>query len=165
MRIGVRQLVATSVLAALAVAVQVLGLPQPVTGPAVNAVLYVASLYVGPLSGIFVGLITPWAALLAGIMKFAPAVPVIMAGNASLALTAGLVGKRSPYVGMALAALVKYGVMTAGIRYLVSNGTAIPALVHASLTTTQLVTALAGAVVAALVLQGLKKRGRDDVGP
>ncbi|NLA60864.1 MAG: ECF transporter S component, partial [Firmicutes bacterium] len=89
MRLEVRRLVYTAVLAALAVAFQLGTLPQAFTGPAINTILYVASIFVGPFSGVIVGFITPWVALMTGIMKLAPAVPVIMIGNASLALVSG----------------------------------------------------------------------------
>lgn len=160
MKLDLRQLTRAAVLAALAIAVQLANLPQLVTGPAVNAVLYVASLFVSPLAGVFIGVITPWTALVLGIMKLAPAVPVIMAGNVSLCLTSGLLNKRSRYVGMGLAALVKFGVMTAGMRYLISSGTKVPAAAYASLTTTQLVTALLGGLVALAVLEALGRMRR-----
>ena len=160
MKLDLRQLTRAAVLAALAIAVQLANLPQLVTGPAVNAVLYVASLFVSPLAGVFIGVITPWTALVLGIMKLAPAVPVIMAGNVSLCLTSGLLNKRSRYVGMGLAALVKFGVMTAGMRYLISSGTMVPAAAYASLTTTQLVTALLGGLVALAVLEALGRMRR-----
>lgn len=154
-KFGLRELVSTAVLAALAVAIQAMNLPQPVTGPAVNAVLYVGALFVGPLSGAVVGLLTPWVALLMGILKLAPAIPVVMTGNVSLVLCAALIARWNRHAGMLLAAFVKFGVMTLGIRYLVSAGAKIPPVAVASLTTTQLFTALGGAVVAALVLEAL----------
>jgi len=155
-------MVRTGVLAAMALAIQVLNLHQMVTGPGVNAVLYVASLYVHPLSGVFIGLITPWVALSLGIMKLAVVIPVIMAGNVTLALLAGYAGRKSKYVGMASAALAKFLVMTLGVKYLLSTGTKIPSPVYASLTGMQLVTALLGAVVALAILEALgrmKKSG------
>ncbi|HHX28673.1 MAG TPA: ECF transporter S component [Firmicutes bacterium] len=163
MRLGVRRLVYTAVLAALAVAFQLGTLPQAFTGPAINANLYVSSMFVGPLSGVIVGLITPWVALMTGIMKLAPAVPVIMAGNASLALVSHYVGRWNKYAGLALAAVVKWAVMTLGIKYLISAGTTIPPAAYASLTLTQLFTALGGAVVAGIVLEALArfKHGRS----
>lgn len=145
-------LVRTAVLVALALAFQLLNFPQMVTGPAVNAVLYVAALYIHPVSGVLVGLITPWVAFSVGIMKLAPAVPVIMLGNATLSLLAGYIGRKSRYFGMILGALGKFSVMTLGMKYLLSIGQKIPSPVYASLTATQLVTALLGALVAALVL-------------
>lgn len=160
MKIGVTDIVRTGLLAGLAVALQAMNLPQPVTGPGINAVLFVASLYVGPLAGVFVGLITPWVALMMGITKLTAAVPVIMAGNATLALVSGYLGKYNRYVAMAAAAILKWGAMTLGIRYLLSTGTKIPAPAVASLTITQLFTALGGAVAAAAILAALDRTKR-----
>jgi uncharacterized membrane protein len=155
MKIRVIDVVRTGILAGLAVALQALNLPQPVTGPGVNAVLFVASIYVGPLAGAFVGLITPWVGLLMGLVKLAPAVPVIMAGNVTLALVSGYLGKLNRYVAMGAASILKFGVMTLGIRYLISTGTKIPAVAYTSMTITQLFTALGGAAVAAVILAAL----------
>lgn len=157
MRLGVRDLVRTAVLAALAVGIQSLNLPQPVTGPAINSVLFIATMYVGTLSGILVGLLTPWVALLTGILKLAPAVPVIMAGNASLCLTAGLGQRVNRYLAVAAAAVVKFTVMTIGVKLLVASGTKIPAAAYTSLTITQLFTACGGALIALAVLGVLER--------
>ncbi len=64
MKIKVADVVRTGLLAGLAVALQAMNLPQPVTGPGVNAVLFVASIFVGPFGGVFVGVLTPWVALM-----------------------------------------------------------------------------------------------------
>lgn len=155
MKLQLNILVKTAVLAALAIALQSLNLPQPVTGPGINAVLYVAALYVNPLSGVLVGLVTPWIALMVGILKFAPAVPVIMAGNAALALSAGYLARVNRYFGMGLAAVIKFAVMTLGMKCLVWQGTKVPPVAYTALTTTQLFTALGGAVVALVILEAL----------
>lgn len=153
---AVSVLVRTAVLAALALAFQSLGLHQYITGPVINAILYVAALFISPWTGVAVGIITPWAAFLVGIMKFAPVIPVIIAGNVSLALVSGYVGRYQKHLGLGLAAVVKFLVMTGGIKYLIMTGTKVPAPVYAAMTLTQLFTALIGAVVALAVLEGLK---------
>lgn len=160
MKIRVIDVVRTGILAGLAIALQAMNLPQPVTGPGVNAVLFVASLYVGPLSGASIGVLTPWVGLLAGIVKLVPAVPVIVAGNVSLALVSGSLHRFNRYGAMIGAAVIKYGVMTLGVRYLLSTGAKIPAAAYASLTVTQLFTALGGAAVAAAILAALEKMKR-----
>ncbi len=162
MNIKLRDIVRTAVVAALAVAFQALNLQQPITGPAINAILYVASIFIGPMSGLAVGLLTPWIALITGIMKLAPAIPVIMAGNSILALVSGYFSKHNRYAAMGLAALLKYIVMTLGVKILIARGASIPTPVYSSLTLTQLVTAISGAVLAAVVLRGLEQfEGRN----
>ncbi len=160
MKVRVIDIVRTGILAGLAVALQALNLPQPVTGPGVNAVLFVASLFVGPLAGVFVGLVTPWVGLLMGLVKLAPAVPVIIAGNITLALVSGYLGRFNRYIGMGAAAVLKFAVMTLGIKYLISTGAKVPAAAYTSMTITQLFTALGGAVVAAAVLAALLRKKR-----
>lgn len=157
MRLGVRRLVHTAILTALAVTIQLGKLPQTFTGPAINTILYIASVFVGPLSGVLVGLITPGVAFLVGIMPLPFAVPVIMAGNASLALVSGYGVRVDKYAGMVVAALVKWAVMTLGLKLVVSAGTKVPPAAYASLTVTQLFTALGGAVVAGIVLEALAR--------
>lgn len=159
MNMDLRTVVRTAVIAGVAIAFQALNLRQPITGPGINAILYVASIYIGPVSGAIVGVLTPWIALLTGIMRFAPAVPVIMAGNVTLALVSGYLHRFNRYFGMAFAAALKFAVMTFGIKYLIAQGTQVPAPVYTSLTITQLITALAGAVVASIVLRGLERFG------
>lgn len=166
LKLTLQTIVRTAVLAALAIAFQALNLRQPITGPGINAILYVASIYVGPLSGLMVGLLTPWVALLMGIMRLAPAVPVIMAGNAALTLASGYLARVNRYLGMGLGAVCKYAVMTLGIKYLIARGTQVPAPVYGSLTITQLVTAITGALLASVILAGLGRfgtKGHDDI--
>ncbi len=122
MRLDLQTIARTAVIAALAIAFQALNLRQPITGPGINAILYVASIYIGPVSGLMVGLLTPWVALLTGIMRLAPAVPVVMAGNAVLALVSGYVARFNRYLGMGLGAVCKYAAMTLGIKYLIARG-------------------------------------------
>ena len=119
-----------------------------------NAILYVASIYIGPVSGALVGF-SPWIAI-TGIM--------------SLPLQCGHNGRNAagclrfpPQVQQiscnGLAAFAKFIVMTLGIRYLMAHGTQVPAPAYTSLTITQLITALAGAVVASIVLGGFERFG------
>lgn len=157
MKLSLSLIVKTGVLAALAIALQMMSLPQLATGSGVNAVLFVAACYVGPLSGTIIGILTPWIALVTGIMALAPAVPVVMAGNVTLALVAGYLGRFNRYVGMGLAGILKFGVMTLGIRYVISTGAKIPPVAYTSLTVTQLLTALGGAVAAAIILAVLDR--------
>ncbi len=164
MNIDLRTIARTAVIAALAIAFQALNLRQPITGPGINAILYVASIYISPVSGVLIGLLTPWIALTTGIMRLTPAVPVIMAGNATLALVSGYLSRYNRYVGMGLGALSKYVVMTLGIKYLIARGTQIPAPAYASLTVTQLITAVTGAVLASLILRGLERFGSNGHG-
>ena len=83
--INVKWLARTAILLALTLAFQMIGLPQPVTGPAVNAMLLISGTYVGALGGIIIGLLTPLIAFARGILPppLAPMIPFIMLGNAT----------------------------------------------------------------------------------
>ncbi len=146
----------SALILALAIVVQSIRLPQYFTGPLVNTLLFLASALVSPISGVIVGLFTPLLAFSMGIMPLAPAVPVIMLGNSSLALIFGLL-RQKPILGVIFAAVGKYAVMALSVFYL------FPMLLHitfpqkllATLTTPQLFTALGGGLIALIVLRAL----------
>lgn len=142
---------------ALAMAVQMVKLPQPVTGPVVNALLFIAASVVGPLGAVLIGLCTPVLAFAFGIMPFAPAVFIIMLGNASLVLTYWRLAKRR-VIAFGVAAIVKFFVMWALVMYIVPVifGIKVPAKIIGALTTPQLFTALGGAALAYVILEALK---------
>lgn len=139
---------------AVAIAIQSVKLPQFVTGPLVNTTLYLAVALVGTVSAVMIGFFTPVIAFLFGIMKLPPAVPVIMAGNVALALIFGQF-KMSPIIGVLTASVSKFVVMFLGVKYIlpVLLNINLPAKGVTLLTTPQLFTALAGGVVAILILK------------
>lgn len=153
MQIQLRTLTRAAILLGLALAIQLTGLQQAIVGPGVNAVLFLAAALVGPVAGVLVGITTPWVALLLGIMRFAPALPVIMAGNITLVLVFSLLRRANVYAAALAAAVAKYAVMALGIQILVSMAVRVPPPVVAAMTLMQLWTALGGAVVALLVLK------------
>ncbi|WP_369018323.1 ECF transporter S component [Thermatribacter velox] len=156
----VRWLTRTAVLLALTLAVQSLGLPQWFTGPLVNAFLLLASLVSGIGSGVLVGLLTPWIALLRGILPppLAPMVPFIMLGNALLVIIFSLVRRKKEVlwlsiVALVLAALGKYLLLSQAVRYLVE----VPPRVAQAMQVPQLLTALGGGAIALSIERALKK--------
>jgi hypothetical protein len=162
MRIGVQSLVRLALLLALALAVQAAGMQQLVTGPLINAILLLAAAFTGVGGGVLVALITPGAAFMTGIMRLAPAVPVIMAGNAALVTVFALFRHRlrgdwTDYAAVAAGAVVKYLVMTAGMKLIVAPQLPVPAPAMLALTTMQLYTALLGGVLALAVLRALDR--------
>lgn len=100
----------TALLLALALVMPLIGLPQPVTGVAVNTILYLATVVVGPLGGIIIGCFTPWVALLRGILPppLLIAAPCIMLGNIMLVLCFHYLRKKNIILGAFLAALAKF---------------------------------------------------------
>lgn len=158
MKISTQIVTRSAVILALAMAVQLVKLPQPITGPVVNALLFIAAALIGPISALLIGLCTPVIAFAFGIMPFAPAVVIIMLGNGILALTFGFLAKR-PIMAYVGAALAKFIVMSALVMYIVPSlfGIKVPAKIVAALTTPQLLTALGGAVIAFIVLKGIER--------
>ena len=59
----------TAILLALTLAFQMLKLPQPMTGPAVNAMLFISTAAVGIWGGVIIGALTPWIAFINGILN------------------------------------------------------------------------------------------------
>ena len=76
------------VLVSITLLLESIGLPQPVTGPLVNMMLFLTTLVLGPWAGVALGCITPLAAALRGQLPPAllPMVPFIIAGNALLVI-------------------------------------------------------------------------------
>jgi hypothetical protein len=159
-----RYLTRTAILLAIVIAVQFLRIHQFVTGPLVNAVLLIAASMVGIGSGVLIGLLTPVVAFAVGILPqpLAPAIPGIMAGNAVLVITFGLLsrlwrpGKGGSYLGIAAGAVLKYLILAGVVRFLIR----VPPPVAVSLQLPQSFTALAGGVIALIVIGVLRPASR-----
>lgn len=149
----------SAVLLALAMVVQMLGLPQLVTGSVVNTVLYMTALAAPPLYGVAVGCLTPVIALLRGILAApaAPLVPFIAVGNGVLVLIFWLFYRRMHWqgrhvAGVVVASVVKAGWLAVAAGYLVH----VPAKLVATMQWPQLVTALIGGAVTLVLLPVLR---------
>lgn len=155
MRIQARDLTRAGLLLALALVIQMLKLPQYATGPSINAILLLAVPLVGGLAGAMIGLITPWVAVLTGIMAapMAPFSPFIMIGNVLLSVTFAALRRVNAWLAVAVAAVVKFVWLVASVRYLAALfHIKIPAPAVAMFQFPQLYTALAGGVVALLIM-------------
>ena len=78
---------------ALTLVIELLGLPQPFTGPLINAMLILTTLVLQPAAGVIVGALTPTVALLRGQLPpvLLPMVPFIMTANALLVFSFALI--------------------------------------------------------------------------
>lgn len=152
---SVRWLTRTGILLAITLAFQMLGFPQMITGPAVNAMLLLSGIYVGGLGAVIIGILTPLIAFIRGILAppLAPMIPFIMAGNAlyafSFVLTRGRLGKSfiGEGIGLVVGAVVKFLLLSTAVRFIVS----VPPPVAQMMQIPQLYTALLGGVVAIAV--------------
>lgn len=150
----------TAILLALTLAFQMLGLPQPLTGPVVNAMLLLSAAFVGVSGGVLIGLLTPWVAFMRGQLPapLGPMIPFIMVGNALLVI-AFWGGRRllarskwwGSISGLLAGAVVKFLLLSTAVAYVVT----VPPPVAQAMQLPQLITALVGGVIALLVEQAI----------
>lgn len=83
MQSRLRMLTSAGVCLAVVLALQILGLPNPVTGVAVNAVFVFLIHYMGMPAALIVGLLSPVGGLISGHLPaiLYPVLPAIIAGN------------------------------------------------------------------------------------
>lgn len=150
----------TAVLFALTLVIQLLGLPQFITGPLVNAFLLLATMMVGVSSGMVIGLFTPWVAFSRGILPapMGPMIPFfIMLGNVTLVIVFFLITTRRENnigflgLGIFIGSIAKYLVLSQSVAFLVS----VPPPVAKMMQFPQLITALVGGVIAIVIKQAL----------
>ena len=115
---------------AVTAVIELIGLPQPATGPLVNFMLILTTLLLDVYGGLALGCLTPLLALLRGQLPIilAPLVPLIMTGNALYViifylLCCGGREKNLPlgwraFGGLLLAACAKFAWFYMAIRYL-----------------------------------------------
>lgn len=144
----------TGILLAVALVIQMGGFPQPITGPLVNTVLYLAALLVGGWSGIIIGICTPVIAFMRGILlpPLAPIIPFIAIGNGALVLIFALLMKKNKILGIVVASAVKYLILSTAVGYLVN----VPSKIAQMMGLPQLFTALIGGGIALLVYKALQ---------
>jgi len=159
-RKNVRWITLTAVLLALTLAVQMVGLPQPLTGPAVNAMLILSTAFVGPTGGIIIGALTPFVAFMRGILAapLAPMIPFIMIGNGVLVFIFWLFRRFisnklfASIGGIIVGAVAKYLILSSAVNFIV----VVPKAVAHAMQLPQLITALIGGAIA-LAIEGTIK--------
>ena len=163
-----KKIVQTGILLALCLVFQLLkGISVYITGPRVNAILILASLSCGWYSGVLIAVVAPLTAMLIGatpIVNAVPAMlPVIMIGNALIAVSAWLFRNRMLPLGLAIGSCLKAGFLWLTVWYVVLPvfGSGVPEKMQmaakATFSVTQLITAAIGSVIAWLVWTRLKK--------
>jgi hypothetical protein len=147
----------TGILLAVALVVQMGGLPQPVTGPLINTVLYIAVLLVNGWSGAMIGIFTPVIAFLRGILPppLAPMIPFIALGNAVLALFFGMLMKKNKILSIIIASVAKYFILSMAVGFIVS----VPGKIAQMMGLPQLFTALIGGGIALIAYKALEAIG------
>jgi hypothetical protein len=154
-----------------AIAITNLGLPQPITGPLINALLILTVEWGSVSQAICVGMVTPLGAALRGILPLPLLVmiPFISLGNALLVGSYGLLGQRSRWLGLVVGASAKalflYGssmILVARPLHLEMGGRdqviVMPEVFLTMMSWPQWVTAMAGGLLAFGIL-GIMKKG------
>ena len=161
-------LVRTAILLAVCVVFQLLkGISVYITGPVVNAVLIIAALSCGWQSGLLIAVLTPLIAFLVGATPILNAVPtmlpVIMAGNACITMSAWAFRRRLLWLGLLIGSGLKALLLWLLVWFWVLPvfGTALPPKMQTAarlaFSWTQLFTALLGSLLAWVIWYRLKK--------
>jgi len=160
-----------SILIAFTLVMQAAALPQPITGPLINAMLFFTESFLGMMAGVILGSVTPVVALLMGQLPapLAPMVPFIILSNAALVVIFTLMKKINYrlnslnqariYIAIVAAALVKTLLLFTAIRFLlpILFGRTMKDELVLMMTTPQFVTAVVGGIIALFLLQLLKR--------
>ena len=165
-----KNLVLTSLFLTIVIVVQLVGRINPdisriVVGPVINAILLLTVYFCGKRFGLIMACLTPLMALVTGQLNplLAPFIPFIMLGNLALVIPFILLHSTPVrrVIGIILGSGLKYLVMNfAAVNAVALFGLNIPANVARMLPvafgTVQLVTALAGGVLALVLIEILK---------
>ncbi len=172
MKISTRPLVQTALLLALCIVFQCLkSISVYITGPAVNAVLIIATLSVGLYSGLLIAATAPVVAFFLGatpVMNLIPwMIPIIIVGNSILVLAVWLFKQKNLMEGLLTGSVCKAAFLWLTVWYVIlpffqtnipeaKRAIMIPTI-KTTFSVTQLITALIGSVLAFLIWKPLHK--------
>ena len=134
---------------------------QAITGPIINATLFVSVILLGTQNAILVGLTPSLIALSVGLLPpiLAPMIPFIMVGNTLLIMVFSYLREKNFWIGMILASILKFiflfGTSSIVINLLLKKE--IASQVAMMMSWPQLFTALAGGLIAYIFLKSIKK--------
>jgi hypothetical protein len=154
-------LLTLGILIAIAVVAPLFIKQQLVAGTIVNATLIIGVALLGTRDGLLIGLLPSSIALATGLLSpaLAPMVPFIIIGNALLVVAFNYLSKFNYWVGVIVGSLIKfaflYGTSTVVIGLLINKQVA-PAVAQ-MMAWPQLVTAIAGGILAFGVIRLMKK--------
>lgn len=167
-----------AILLALTLIIQLLGLPQPLTGPMINMILFLTVILLNLKAGIVLGIITPLVALWRGQLPaiLAPMVPFIILGNVLLIVVfvgcmryfrikleqeITLIDLVKEAAAIFFSSVVKAIFLYSTARFFVPIlfGAELPAPVLFMMATPQFITALIGGFFALAVIKFLRRVG------
>lgn len=125
---------------------------QLIVGPIVNATLFISAATLGTAGAIMVGLVPSVISISVGLLPpvLAPVIPFIMISNAVLVSVFGILKKRNFFLGVAIAAIIKYLFLYATSSVVINLllKKEVASSVAQMMSWPQLVTALAGGILA-----------------
>jgi len=134
---------------------------QLIVGPIVNATLFISAATIGTAGAIMVGLVPSVISLSVGLLPpvLAPVIPFIMISNALLVSVFAIFRKRNFFLGIVAASVVKYLFLYATSSMVISLllKKEVASSVAQMMSWPQLLTALAGGVLAWVSLRGAKR--------
>ncbi len=158
-------------LISITMAVEMIGLPQPLTGPFVNFMLILTSLLISTPAGMALSCITPLLALLRGQLPapLAPMVPFIILANMLFVVLFNAIHRKAPRgaatvwrsgLAVVLSAFGKSLVLFVAARFLLPFllGKTLPSALISLMALPQFVTAVIGAALALLFFRLLRRR-------
>ena len=134
---------------------------QFVTGPIINAVLFLSTFLLGPFEAVLIGIIPSTVALSSGLLPLplAPMVPFIMIGNVILIGTFHYTRSKSFVGAVILSSILKFAFLFSIVTLLMNTmlQEALVAKLSIMMSWPQLITALIGGLIAFIILKNLKK--------
>ncbi|RPI03836.1 MAG: ECF transporter S component [Calditrichaeota bacterium] len=175
MKPSTRSLTRFVFLTALTLSIEMMGLPQPFTGPLINMMLIITSLIINPGAGVILGLFTPILAALRGQLPppLAPMIPFIVLANAGFVLAFTVFRRFSgkgrqveslftftAWLGLLIASLLKMTILYAAARFIVPLliSAQLPKALILMMAAPQFATALIGGIAALLFVELLHRR-------
>lgn len=133
---------------------------QFITGPIINATLFLSVMLLGTDAALLVGLIPSLVAFSSGLLPavLAPMIPFIMVSNALLVMIFSLLVKKNYWLGVIAASILKFAFLfsTSSIVINLLLKKEVAGKVAEIMSYPQLITALTGGIIAWLIL-GLRK--------
>ncbi len=134
---------------------------QWVTGPTVNAILFIATVILGPMQAVLLGLMPSTIALSAGLLPFAlaPMVPFIMISNVFLVLIFYYLYKKNYFFALGVSAFVKFAFLHQTVTWIMSRylEDKLVKTLSIMMSWPQFFTAIIGGLVAYAFLKQIKK--------
>ena len=134
---------------------------QAIAGPVINAILFISVILLGVQNAILIGLIPSLIALSVGLLPsiLAPMIPFIMMGNILLVIVFNHFKERSYWLGVISSSILKFAFLFSASSIVINllPKKEIASMVAMTMGWLQLLTALAGGLIAYIILNVRRK--------